>query len=241
MRLLRHVLFWLLSSLFLIFLISKDGSIYSSVFVTFFLMPVAITTSYLFNYWLFPKYLFQKKLLQFFLYSGFIVTLSIYLETLVILLSLIFQGNYSFRSIGPVASDVVQLAVGIYFIVFLTILITLTRRWSSKPTHSPSEELLHFKVNRKTLQLSNNDVNYFESLDDHVIIYGKKDSYTTKEKISHLEKRLPKSFIRVHRSYIVNTLNVAKFTKEQLSFGDTAIPISRKYKKEVAEKLTGSN
>ena len=61
--------------------------------------------------------------------------------------------------------------------------------------------------------------------------------YTTKEKISTLEKTLPESFVRIHRSFLINLQHVSSFNKEEVSIADQKLTIGRKYKKEALEVL----
>jgi DNA-binding LytR/AlgR family response regulator len=60
----------------------------------------------------------------------------------------------------------------------------------------------------------------------------------TREKISKLQAELPANFIRIHRSFIVNTDKIENFNREQLEITDTCLPISRTYRKAVWKFLS---
>lgn len=60
----------------------------------------------------------------------------------------------------------------------------------------------------------------------------------TKEKISALEKKLPATFLCIHRSYIVNLAKVSAYTKEQVHINNVSLPISRTYKERVLNNLS---
>ncbi len=235
MRILLHVLFWLVNSFLIILFVGGKDAIYFSVVFTSFLLPVVVAVTYTFNYWLFPKYLFKNHLYKFILFGLFVVVLLIYLETLIVFWALIYLGNYSFLNMTAVSYNIEQLAVILFFIVFLGNLIYLIRRWSSKDTVVGT--LIQFRVNRKVIQLCDSKINYFESLGDYVKIYAEDKMFTTREKISKLEDRLPDTFIRVHRSYIINTLKIESFNTTKIQIQGCDIPISRKYKTEVLKKI----
>ncbi|MEM6697795.1 MAG: LytTR family transcriptional regulator DNA-binding domain-containing protein, partial [Bacteroidota bacterium] len=56
---------------------------------------------------------------------------------------------------------------------------------------------------------------------------------TTKDKISEFVGKLPNYFLRVHRSFIVNTQQIKAYTVNDIEIGETEIPIGVSYKKEV--------
>jgi DNA-binding LytR/AlgR family response regulator len=132
------------------------------------------------------------------------------------------------------------LAVVLFFVVFLSNLAYLIRRWSNKEEETNSEILIQFRVNREIIQLTGMEINYFESLGDYVKIYSSESTFITKEKISKLEQRLPSLFIRIHRSSIINILKIESFNMKRMMILGREIPISRKYKDEVSEKLKKS-
>ena len=57
------------------------------------------------------------------------------------------------------------------------------------------------------------------------------------EKISALAERLPSTFIRIHRSFLVNSDKISSYNAEEVRIGDLHLPIGRKYKKQVAAEL----
>ena len=61
----------------------------------------------------------------------------------------------------------------------------------------------------------------------------------TKEKISNLEDRLPGSFLRIHRSFIINKDRLKSFSYDQVLVDDIQLNIGRTYRKQVKESLGG--
>lgn len=58
--------------------------------------------------------------------------------------------------------------------------------------------------NEKMHVVSLDEISVFEACERETKVYVKKEIYFSKQKISYLEKELPKYFFRTHRSYIVN-------------------------------------
>ncbi|PCE66237.1 LytR/AlgR family response regulator transcription factor [Sediminicola luteus] len=116
-----------------------------------------------------------------------------------------------------------------------------------KPTNpvtpAPSSPLvndhIYVNVNKKHHKVLFQDMLYAESLKDYVRIHTQDDSYTTKFKISDFMGLLPSHFIRVHRSYVVNTQKITAFTGLDVEIDSTEIPIGASYKEDVLASLKG--
>jgi len=51
------------------------------------------------------------------------------------------------------------------------------------------------------------------------------------------EEKLPDSFLRIHRSIIVNRDKIQSFNRELIAVNEMELPLSRKYKEEVIDRL----
>jgi len=246
----QHIIFWIVVSIILIFFFGKSLQSYSIAFYfVAFLLPVIIITSYFFNYVLVPKYLLRKLYGLFILYMVYTLIISLYLEMIVITLSFIVLANYRYAELTPIFYDIFLLGILLYFVVFLNSFILLIIR--SQKDQLKQKELIDQKEklevgclvvrsNRKSVKISYDEIGYLESLGDYVkIISQSNQPILTKEKISHLEVKLPEKFLRVHRSFIVNTDKILSFNKEEVVMNNISIPISRTYKKAALEFLNG--
>ncbi|WP_017732085.1 LytR/AlgR family response regulator transcription factor [Nafulsella turpanensis] len=101
-----------------------------------------------------------------------------------------------------------------------------------------AREHLFIRVDRKTVKLVLAEVLYMESMSDYLKIYTTGGMLLTKEKISVLEQKLPPEFMRIHRSYILNSRHLQAFTQEFVEVGDRQLPISRSFRQEVLEQLS---
>ena len=80
-----------------------------------YMLPVAMGTSYLFNYYLIPKFLFTKKIFWFVLLSIYALILSFYLISITIFPFLIISKNeVNFATLDKSLLDIYFLMVGMY-------------------------------------------------------------------------------------------------------------------------------
>ena len=101
-----------------------------------------------------------------------------------------------------------------------------------------------FKSRGRILFLSVEDIRWIEAQENYVRICTGKDSHLLRETIGSLENRLdPNSFLRVHRSAIVNLHHVKEVKNE--SDGDATVvlksgeqvPMSRSYRSKIQKLL----
>lgn len=102
-------------------------------------------------------------------------------------------------------------------------------------TQAPASLLV--KSDRKTVKVVLDDVLYIESYSDYIKIFTQSDTIITKERISHIEQSLPDTFIRTHRSFVINSNRIKSFTNEHVDVEGKEIPISRSYKDDVLKRF----
>lgn len=102
----------------------------------------------------------------------------------------------------------------------------------------PYDDTLSFISERRRITLAPGEIRYIESNDDEVWIHtAAGEAYRTKTRISQWEAQLDRRFLRVHRSWIVNTEHIDEYRPNRIRIGTTEIEISRKYKEEVRIRL----
>jgi len=104
---------------------------------------------------------------------------------------------------------------------------------SSPLTAEAAESFIYVNTNRRFVKIQFEKVWYVESLKDYVRIHTEEQKIMTKDKISEFEKKLPDYFIRIHRSFIINTKKITAFTQHDIEINGEEIPIGISYKKEV--------
>ncbi len=99
---------------------------------------------------------------------------------------------------------------------------------------------IYVNANKKFIKVRFNAILYIESIKDYIRIHTETEKIMTKDTISNFEQKLPMEFLRVHRSYIVNTIKVTAFTRLDIEIGKVEIPIGASYKTTVLSKLQQS-
>lgn len=99
------------------------------------------------------------------------------------------------------------------------------------------QDYMYVNSNKKHIKVEFDQILYVESLKDYVRIHIGSKRIITKDKISDFEKKLPAAFLRIHRSFIVNTDKITAFTSQDIEINDLELPIGSSYKKEVIGRL----
>ena len=133
----------------------------------------------------------------------------------------------------PISFDRFFKAVNKYFksIENKTIVVPAESKLDATTNH------IYVNMNKKHHKILFEDILYAESLKDYVRIHTTDTNIVTKEKISDFEQKLPSTFLRTHRSYIVNPDKITAFTAQDIEIGDIEIPIGISYKQNVLEAL----
>lgn len=249
MKTYQHIIFWILvyGVLTLIFG-SWFGGYDEAYFFVSLLLPVVMGTSYFFNYFLVPRFLFTRKFRKFTIYSFYMLVVSLCLELLASIVSLLLIIKFGVSGTGPLVTDVYTLAGILYFIVLFKSFILLIKHYFVDQRAigelEEKQSMLdrgYFTVRsqRQTSRIRFDELLYIESLADYIQFHMEDGTQvTSKEKISHMEKVLPDGYIRIHRSFIVNRAKISKYSREFVILGETELPISRSYKQEVVKVLS---
>lgn len=96
---------------------------------------------------------------------------------------------------------------------------------------------LYVNSNKKHIKIDFDQILFVESIKDYVRIHTHQKNIITKDKISDFEKKLPDNFLRIHRSFIVNTDKITAFTAHDVEIEEREIPIGGSYKTEVMDRL----
>lgn len=100
------------------------------------------------------------------------------------------------------------------------------------------EPYTYIKADKKLHKVFLKDIIYIEALKDYVKIICNKKTLITKHSISTFEEKLPpESFIRIHRSYIINVAKIEAFNSTEIDILDRQLPIGRSYKNQVLKIL----
>ncbi len=213
------------------------------------LLPVVMGTFYFFNFYLVPEFLLTKKFFWFGLYSFYTLIVSLYLQMLVLVFSYVYLANFSWEVMDTNATDTILLAFVMYAIVFLGSFLVMLQQLAERQREidlfreekeKADKQFLELLSNRQLVRIVYEDIIYIESLSEYIHIHtSNQGKITSKEKISALGEKLPGQFLRIHRSFIINTQKITRFSASEIELGSIQLNIGRSYKKEVSQKLKG--
>ncbi len=92
---------------------------------------------------------------------------------------------------------------------------------------------IYVNANKKYIKIEFDEILYIESMKDYIKIHLLDKNVVTKDAISNFEFKLPNKFLRIHRSFIVNTQKLTAFTKVDVEINDIELPIGSSYKETV--------
>ena len=126
---------------------------------------------------------------------------------------------------------------------FLKAIQKYTELHSTEKTTLSQERLstpdsIYIRADRKMVKINLTEILYVESTGDYLKFHTSAKVWVTRDSLSEYEEKLPKtSFLRIHRSFIINLQHIQAYTHEFIEIENQALPISRSYKNEVLEKL----
>lgn len=111
----------------------------------------------------------------------------------------------------------------------------MSRNTSSKIVEEGDD--IFVKSDYKLVKLQLHKIQYIEGLKDYVKIYvdDRPQPVVALLSMKMFEEMLPSSFIRVHRSFIVNLNKITVIERNRIVFGKTYIPVSDSYKDKFLE------
>ena len=110
----------------------------------------------------------------------------------------------------------------------------LLLKWLGKKY--PSERPVTFHSGYQKISLNKDDILYVESRDAEVWIYARDGrQYRNRTGISQWEDVLGPDFVRIHRAFLVNRMEMKVLSSESVSVAGKELPVSRKYKDSVQQ------
>jgi DNA-binding LytR/AlgR family response regulator len=97
---------------------------------------------------------------------------------------------------------------------------------------------IFIRTEGKLVRLNNDDILFIESMGDYVRFVTSDKKYITHNTIKNLEDKVNKdSFMKVHRSYIINISKIDDIRENDLFIKGNEIPVSKAHKSEVMKRL----
>jgi len=112
---------------------------------------------------------------------------------------------------------------------------------TQQPVSTPvaaDEPYMFFNVDRKQMRIHLNEVCYFESLKDYIRIHTQQGKVLVRYQIGTLEQELAAfPFLRVHKSYLVNSRMITAFGATHVELMSLTLPIGRSFRDHVLKRL----
>ena len=100
---------------------------------------------------------------------------------------------------------------------------------ASGSTVNKKGEIIFVSQGHRKIKVDLGEVLYIESFKDYVNIHLGEKEIRIKENIGAFQKKLNKLFLRIHRSYIINTTFVTGYTKNDVEINGYELPIGSSY------------
>jgi len=233
-RLLRHACFWLAYYvLFSLVWASPERSYYVSFYLEFVLMPLRILASYCMMYLLIPAFLSNRKPFTFI--GSYLVLIMVAggLQMLIghffydQLLGVPFSAALWVRNIVLINSTVILLGAAKVIQLHFQLLdsLALAQKPDIEERSRADDQFIEVKSNRKIHRLRVVDILYAEGMGNYITYVMADESRTVVySSLKAAQEGLPSSFVRLHRSYLVNRRHISAYDKESVSIGNKTVP-----------------
>ena len=109
---------------------------------------------------------------------------------------------------------------------------------TASPSTSPDIDFLFIKADEKLVRLKKDDILFMESMRDYVKFVTPGKTYITYSTLKSMEEKLAgPSFLKVHRSYIININKIDDIRGNTIYVQGNAIPVGKGHKEELAARL----
>lgn len=103
-----------------------------------------------------------------------------------------------------------------------------------------TDDFLIIKSERRFHRINFSDIRYIEGLKDYVVMYTTSQKLITAMNLKNIHQKMPQNiFLRVSKSYIVNTNYVESFDHHSIFIGGYEISLGEVYKKEFFSIYSG--
>jgi DNA-binding LytR/AlgR family response regulator len=112
------------------------------------------------------------------------------------------------------------------------------KKLANTTTYDITDEDIFVKSELKYVRIRFKEVHYIEAMADYVVLYLKDSKHIIHSTMKGIEKKVPlDSYVRVHRSYIVNLTKIELVENANVVVNGKRIPIGASYKNEFMSRL----
>ncbi|KGO79177.1 LytR family transcriptional regulator [Flavobacterium beibuense F44-8] len=105
-----------------------------------------------------------------------------------------------------------------------------------QPTDTANE--FYVNIDRRLIKIDIPTINIVEAKGDYIQIKTETKNYTVHSTLKKIEEKLPSSlFLKVHRTYIINTKKIIDIEDNSVLIGKDVVPVSRANRPELMKRL----
>jgi two-component system, LytTR family, response regulator len=109
-------------------------------------------------------------------------------------------------------------------------LVRSLRAWSPEKGGDPDENYFFIKSGRIFRKILLKDILYFEGEKEYIRLVTGNEELLIYRRLKDIEAQLSGPFIRVHNSYIINSIQLKKIQNNHVFIREKQIPISEKFR-----------
>jgi DNA-binding LytR/AlgR family response regulator len=103
--------------------------------------------------------------------------------------------------------------------------------------HDNSSSQLIIKVKDEILLIDFSKISYIQAWGNYVKVFCENEYFLTQKKMNEIEKETTASFVRIHKSYIVNIDKISNLAGNTVVLQNTKIPIGNSFKQILLLKI----
>jgi two-component system response regulator LytT len=109
---------------------------------------------------------------------------------------------------------------------------------NSKKVEKDIIDELYVNIDRRLVKINFATINLIEAKGDYIQIKTDSKNYTVHSTLKKIEDKLPyELFLKVHRSFIINTTKIVDIEDNSVLIGNNVIPVSRSNRPELMKRL----
>lgn len=228
-RVLSHILFWVIYYVTFSIIWANDGNYYASFGLELVLMPIRISVAYMVMYYLMPEFLLKDKVRRFALTLLVALLIAGFLQRLLIYF---FYELFFDDQEGRLweVSGIIRAMVLVNSTVLVLGAFKMYKYWLEERNKNLGEkqELIELRSDKRTYRISPNEILYVEGLGNYVTYYlSTRKPLISYSSLKEVEQGLPKNFVRIHKSFVVNKDFVESYTAENVEVHGRILPLGK--------------
>lgn len=217
------IIYWLLATLLSSFMyLSYLDSFLSAWLLSNMMLPGVLIVKY------FAPIIKKETLILKIIHGFYLAVFTLYIEYLCVLIAYWYLFESNIKNLPKIIVNPVFLAMWLFFYIIIEKIVVL----KFIPNQNTDNNEIEFISNRKRIKIKLNLISFIESNNNEVWVNlsnGKR--YRTKMRISQWQEVLEYPFVRIHRSFIVNSNHIQQIENNSMQVNNIKLDISRKYKK----------